>query len=185
LLVDRSFYYSFLAKIFEKPIDRELLVELKNSETLLEFLGGNELKEWFYSSSEEKILDELNIDYTSALMINNPPFESSVLHNKTEILTGMQNPAMFYYYKSGYKFLASEAVSKIPDHISTEFMFMYELITNADKDREIEFFKEHIITCIPPFMIALQECFSTPFYKSICGFCAEFIIKECELQGSA
>ncbi|MFP4331709.1 MAG: molecular chaperone [Campylobacterales bacterium] len=183
MLVDRAFYYSFLAKIFEKPIDLELLEELKSSELLLEFLGGNELKEWFYSNSDEKLLDELNIDFTSALMINNPPFESSVLHNKTEILTGMQNPAMFYYYKSGYKFLASEAVNKIPDHISTEFLFMYELIKNSDKQRELEFFSEHILTWVPPFMIALEDCFMTPFYKSIASFCAEFILKECELQG--
>jgi len=178
---DRSFIYSFLAKIFSEPLNKEALYELKRSCELLEILGGKELLDFIFSHNDELLYEMLNIDFTSVILLGNPPIATSVLHSKKEILTGSQNPVMFFYHANGYSFLADRGNMKIPDHISTQFLFMVELIRNNEIETQRVFLKQHLLNWIPAYLIAIKSSFDTLFYKSVADFSLRFLLKECSL----
>lgn len=181
ILEDRSFIYSFLAKIFFEPLSKEALYELKRCGELLQILGGKELLDFMFSESDEILYELLNIDFTSIIMLGNPPIATSVLHSKKEILTGAQNPVMFFYHTRGYSFLADSVDMKIPDHVSTQFMFMVELIRNNETDVQKEFLRLHILNWMPAYLVALKGRFESRFYRAISEFTIRFLQKECSL----
>ncbi|BBG64732.1 hypothetical protein NNO_0030 [Hydrogenimonas sp.] len=97
----RLYIYAFLSRIFTEELDEKALRDLAGNEELLKTIG-EDTAEWFQRSDLEKIGEELNIDYNSLFVIHNHPIESSVTDSKNEILVGLQNPVMQFYFSRGY-----------------------------------------------------------------------------------
>lgn len=170
----RIFIYAFLSKVFADTLDDTFLEDLSQNNELLETLGEN-TKEWFETTSLEVIKEALNIDFTSIFLMNERAFESAVIDSKEEILVGLQNPVMQFYFNHNYELNLGATHLQTPDHISIEFAFMQNLVSKNETKAQIEFLQNHILAWAIPYLIAIKGMCQTPFYADMCDFTIEFL----------
>ncbi|WP_281951688.1 TorD/DmsD family molecular chaperone [Nitrosophilus kaiyonis] len=175
----KAFVYAFLSRCYEKELDLKAIKDLKNSIELLETIGEDS-KEWFLSSDDEKILEELNIDFSSTFLLNSQPVETLIEDSKGEILVGLQNPVMQFYFTHGYEIDMNKTQILAPDHISIELGFMQNLNYRGEKKAAFDFLKEHLLRWIPPYLIGVKSLIQTPFYKDLADFTIEFLFSDYE-----
>ena len=175
----KAFVYAFLSKCYEKELDLKAIEDLKNNFDLLETVG-EDTKNWFLNSDTKTIEDALNIDYSSTFMLNSQPVETLVEDSKGEILVGLQNPVMQFYFTHGYEIDMNKTEILAPDHISIELGFMQNLIYRNEKKAAYEFLKEHLLKWIPPYLIGVKSLMQTPFYKDLADFTIEFLFSDYE-----
>ena len=176
----RLYIYAFLSRIFTEELDDKALRDLKNNEALLETIG-EETARWFKENDEATLKEALNVDYNSLFVINNHPIESAVMDSKNEILVGLQNPVMQFYFSHGYDLNLEGAKVYVPDHAAIEFGFMQSMISAGDKATQAEFLHKHLLTWIVPFLVAIQPMAETPFYRELCDFIVEFLFEDYSL----
>jgi len=173
----RAYIYAFLSRIYTKEVDLKLLSDLKSNPQLLSTIG-EEAFAYLSNHTDEEILDSLNIDFNSLFVMNNPPIESSILDVKNEVLVGLQNPVMQFYYNYGYDLNLEASSLNVPDHIALELGFMQKLVLQNDTKIQMKFFSEHLLVWIPPFLISIREMSETPFYRDICDFSIDFLLSD-------
>jgi TorA maturation chaperone TorD len=173
----RVYIFAFLSRIFASEIDAKLLSDMKNNPELLTTIG-DDVMSYLTEGKEEELLEELNIEYNTLLLMNNHPIESSILDVKNEILVGLQNPVMQFYFSHGYEINLESSALHVPDHIAIEFGFMQKLALQDDKSAQLRFYQEHLLTWVPQFLIGIQEMTSNPFYSNLCDFAIEFILED-------
>ena len=173
----RLYIYAFLSRIFTEELDDKALRDLKNNEALLETIG-EETARWFKENDEATLKEALNVDYNSLFVINNHPIESAVMDSKNEILVGLQNPVMQFYFSHGYDLNLEGAKVYVPDHAAIEFGFMQSMISSGDKTTQAEFLHKHLLTWIVPFLVAIRPMADTPFYRELCDFIVEFLLAD-------
>ena len=96
----RAYIYAFLSRAFAGEIDKKLLDDMKSDPGLLQTIGEATYS-YFGNAEDEVLLEELNVEYNSLFLMNNHPIESSVQDVKNEILVGLQNPVMQFYFTYG------------------------------------------------------------------------------------
>jgi TorA maturation chaperone TorD len=175
----RVYLYAFLSTIFSDSISEKLASDIKGNEELLSMIGDSSL-EYFKNSDLSKIVDELETDYSSIFLMYHHPIESVVLDSKDEILVGLQNPVMQFYFHHGYELNMSNTHIQTPDHISIELSFMQNLIMKDDTKTQKEFLQLHLIRWVPPYLIACKDMANSIFYKELFDFCIEFLIADYE-----
>ncbi len=173
----RLYIYAFLSRIFTEELDDKALRDLKSNEALLETIG-EETARWFKENDEATLKEALNVDYNSLFVINNHPIESAVMDSKNEILVGLQNPVMQFYFSHGYDLNLEGAKVYVPDHAAIEFGFMQSMISSGDKTTQAEFLHKHLLTWIVPFLVAIRPMADTPFYRELCDFIVEFLLAD-------
>ena len=173
----RLYIYAFLSRIFTEELDDKALRDLKNNGALLETIG-EETARWFKENDEATLKEALNVDYNSLFVINNHPIESAVMDSKNEILVGLQNPVMQFYFSHGYDLNLEGAKVYVPDHAAIEFGFMQSMISSGDKTTQAEFLHKHLLTWIVPFLVAIRPMADTPFYRELCDFIVEFLLAD-------
>ncbi len=173
----RLYIYAFLSRIFTEELDDKALKDLAQNEALLSTIGEETL-EWFANSDLKDLKEELNIDYNSLFVVHNHPIESSVMDSKNEILVGLQNPVMQFYFSRGYDLNLESSKLYVPDHAGIEFGFMQSLISQNDKKSQVEFLKNHLLQWIVPFLVAVKPMAQTPFYRDLCDFTVEFLLSD-------
>lgn len=173
----RIFIYAFLSKIFADSLDDEFLEDLSQNQELLETIGENS-KTWFASNDLASIKEALNIDFTTIFLMNERAFESAVIDSKEEILVGLQNPVMQFYFNHNYELNLTATHLQTPDHISIELAFMQNLISKNEIKSQIEFLQNHILSWVIPYLIAIKGMCQTPFYADICDFTNEFLASD-------
>ena len=173
----RLYIYAFLSRIFTEELDDKALRDLKSNEALLETIG-EETARWFKENDEATLKEALNVDYNSLFVINNHPIESAVMDSKNEILVGLQNPVMQFYFSHGYDLNLEGAKVYVPDHAAIEFGFMQSMISSGDKTTQAEFLHKHLLTWIVPFLVAIRPMVDTPFYRELCDFIVEFLLAD-------
>ena len=173
----RLYIYAFLSRIFTEELDDKALRDLKNNEALLETIG-EETARWFKENDEATLKEALNVDYNSLFVINNHPIESAVMDSKNEILVGLQNPVMQFYFSHGYDLNLEGAKVYVPDHAAIEFGFMQSMISSGDKTTQAEFLHKHLLTWIVPFLVTIRPMADTPFYRELCDFIVEFLLAD-------
>lgn len=173
----RIYIYAFLSRIFSDELDEKFLKELHHNKEMLEMIGVNSL-EWFEHTSMNKIEDELNVDYSTVFLMNAKPIETSVIDAKDEILVGLQNPVMQFYFNHDYELNLSASHLQTPDHISIEFAFMQNLISKDEKRVQKEFLAQHLLKWAVPYFIGIKSMCNTPLYKDLCDFVVEFLASD-------
>ena len=173
----RLYIYAFLSRVFTEEMDQKALLDLAGNSALLETIG-EETREWFKECDTKEIEEALNIDYNSLFRINNHPIESAVMDSKNEILVGLQNPVMQFYFNHGYDLNLESSKVYVPDHAGIEFGFMQSMIAASDRRAQAEFLHSHLLAWMIPFLVAVKPMASTPFYRDICDFTAEFLLSD-------
>ena len=173
----RLYIYAFLSRVFTEELDDRALKDLSENTTLLETIGEETLR-WFKQSDFDTLKEALNIDYNSLFVINNHPIESAVMDSKNEILVGLQNPVMQFYFSHGYDLNLESAKVYVPDHAGIEFGFMQSMISGNDKPTQAKFLHKHLLQWIVPFLVAVKPMAETPFYRELCDFTIEFLLSD-------
>ncbi len=175
----RAFVYAFLSRCYEKEPDIEFVKELKSNIELLSAVGEDSVA-WFQKEKEETLLEALNIDFASAFLVNSQPVETLVLDSKGEILTGLQNPVMQFYFDHGYEIDMNKTEILAPDHLSIELAFMQNLSYRNESRAALKFLREHLLKWVPPYLIGIKNLLQTPFYGELADMTIEFLLTECE-----
>jgi TorA maturation chaperone TorD len=173
----RAYIYAFLSRIYSSEISEKLLVELKANEELLRTIGDGAY-DFLHNGDEKIILRELGIEYNSLFVMNNHPIESSAVDAKNEILVGLQNPVTQFYVNHGYDLNLEASHHHVPDHIAIEFGFMQKLILQQDTKAQMKFYNEHLMSWIPPYLIAIKDMSSNPFYIDLADFTIDFMLED-------
>lgn len=173
----RTYLYAFLSRVFSNALDETYLKELQQKDELLSLLGEKSFN-WFKTTSLETIAEELNIDYSSIFLMNAKPIESSILDAKDEILVGLQNPVMQFYFNHNYELNLAASHLQTPDHISIEFAFMQNLIAKNEILTQKEFLKAHLLKWAVPYFLGVKQMAKTPFYKDLSDFTIEFLASD-------
>lgn len=179
----RTYMYAFLSRVYSDSIDEKFFNDLINNAGLLEMIG-KETKEWINNENKENIFENLNIDFSTLFLMNAKPFETSVVDAKDEILVGLQNPVMQFYFEHNYDLNLAATHIQTPDHISVELGFMQKLVSKDEFKTQKEFLQKHIINWAVPYFIGVKEMCQTPFYKNMCDFTVEFLCSDYEYINS-
>jgi TorA maturation chaperone TorD len=174
----RAFVYAFLSRAFERALGSKEIEDLQKNPELLEMIG-NGSKEYF-KKDIKSIEEELNIDFNSLFVVNSQPIETLIVDSTGEILVGLQNPVMFFYFEHGYEVNMNNTEILAPDHLSIEFGFMQNLVYKDDDKVAFNFLKKHLLQWVPPYLVAMKKVAQTPFYKDLCDFTNDFLFSEYE-----
>jgi len=175
----RRYIYAFLSRLISDMPDQRFIKDLRENQSLLEVIG-EETQNWFKEHSDEDILEETNVDYSSMYVLNTQPIESFILDAKNETLVGLQNPVMAFYFNHGFEVNMDQTALMAPDHLSLEFAFMQTLIFRDELTVQYEFMQEHLMTWVIPYMLGMKSMASTPFYRDMCDFTVEFLSSDYE-----
>lgn len=176
---NRAQMYAFLSKMFANSLDEKLINELKNDRAILELVMDEE-KEWFETTPAHELEEALNVDYNSLFLMHSLPIESSIMENKEEVLVGLQNPVMQFYFEHGYELNLAKSELLAPDHISFECAFMQNLILKKEVEAQRAFLQKHLLQWVPMYLLSMAEMAQTPFYRGLCTLGAEYIIADYE-----
>lgn len=171
--------YAFLSRMFRGILDQKLIAQVQNDDAILDLVLGSQ-KEWFLSTPLETLEEVLNIDYTSLFLMHDLPIESSVLDDKNEVLVGLQNPVMQFYFEHGYELNLSKSEVVAPDHLSLECAFMQHLVLKGEQEVKRAFLQKHLLQWAPSYLLSMADAAQTPFYQELCLLAAEFFISEYE-----
>jgi len=175
----RAFIYAFLSTVFSDKLSKKSIEDLKNNPDFLELIGEN-AKKFFDENDVDTLDEELNIDFTSAFLVNSHPVESSVTDAKHQISTGLENPVMNFYINSGFDINLNNTNLLTPDHIAIELGFMQNLVLSEDTKTQKEFMRKHVLKWMIPFFIGAKSLVETPFYKDFLDFATEFLLSDYE-----
>lgn len=173
----RAYIFAFLSRIFSTHIEKKLLNEIQANDDLLKTIGENAYK-YLKQNDEDKLLNELNVAFHSLFVTNNHPIESAVVDAKNEILVGLQNPVMQFYFNHGYDLNLAASSLHVPDHLAIELGFMQNLVLQNDKLAQLKFYEEHLMVWVPPYLISTKEMSDNPFYSDICDFAIDFMFED-------
>jgi TorA maturation chaperone TorD len=176
----RAYIYAFLSKLFANRLEIDTLNEIKKNEALLQTIGENSFR-LFQEKSVEEMFEELSVEYTTIFLMNAQPIESSIIDSKDEILIGLQNPVMQFYFSHGYDVNMSNTHIQTPDHISIELGFMQNLVLQENYKIQEEFLSKHLLNWVPPYLIGCKSIANTTFYNDLFDFTVEFLFSEYEL----
>ncbi len=175
----RAFVYGFLSTVFSDKLSKESIADIKNNPNFLDLIGENARR--FFDENDIDVLDEeLNIDFTSAFLVNSHPVESSVTDAKHQISTGLENPVMNFYIENGFEINLNNTNLLTPDHIAIELGFMQNLVLSGDLKLQKDFMRKHILKWMIPFFVGAKNLVETPFYKDFLDFATEFLLSDYE-----
>jgi len=191
----RSNIYGLLALIYRREVTTELLCQIKDPRFLGVFTDlGVEGIETFLQSSEEKLIEDLAVEYARLFLgpgKHISPHES-VHHQREDGDWGTLWSAATVEVK---KFIEATGLNYqpdykgFPDHISVEFELMEALARReaqawAESDEAIarncvtvqkKFLEEHLIQWIPDFCENVTQQTELPFYRAVAELTRSFI----------
>lgn len=179
-VTQRATMYAFLSRMFSDILDKKLIQELKNDSALLGLLLNKEEAVRFCETPLEILEEHLNIDYTSLFLMHSMPIESSILDDKEEVLVGLQNPVMQFYFEHGYELHLSNSKQHAPDHLSLELAFMQNLVLKKETFAQKAFLEKHLLQWMPAYLIGIDTMAQSAFYKGLCALGAEFVMADYE-----
>lgn len=179
----RTYMYAFLSRVYADSIDKNFFNDLLVNDELLQMIG-EETKKWIKQKDQESVYEALNIDFSTIFLMNAKPFETSVVDSKEEILVGLQNPVMQFYFEHNYDLNLAATHIQTPDHISVELGFMQKLVSKDEFNTQKEFLQKHIINWAVPYFAGVKDMCQTPFYRDMCDFTMEFLCSDYEYINS-
>ncbi len=182
----------FLARLFLKEVDADLLNQLRSAEMapILKSVGVDlSVKD----TTDEEFLEQLAVEFTALFIApgSMPPYQS--VAEEGRFLADAADKAELFYQKCGYDY-RKEYPKLFPDHLGIQLSFMASLIdgevkaineNNLDTAYEIdshrmEFFQKHLGKWHSSYFDQLLEGIKHPFYKSVTEFARAFLDEEAE-----
>jgi TorA maturation chaperone TorD len=196
----RSTIYGLLAVIYRGEVTSDLLHQVKDPRFLGVFTDlGVEGIEAFLQSSEEKLIEDLAVEYARLFLGpgNHISPHESVHHQREDGDWGTLWGATTVEVKKFIEATGLEYESDykgMPDHISVEFEFMATLARReaqawAESDETVarrymdvqrKFLAEHLIHWIPSFCEKVVKEAELPFYRAFAELTQSFIQYEKE-----
>jgi TorA maturation chaperone TorD len=170
----RVFIYAFLSRIFTDVLDKQFIMDLSQNEDMLNMIG-NETSKWFKFTELEQIEEDLNVDFSSMFLLHTQPIESFVLDAKHEVLVGLQNPVMSFYFQNGFEVDMNQTQIIAPDHLGIELGFMQTAVFRDEVKAQKEFLEQHLLKWVIPYLLGMKSMAITPFYKDVFDFTVEFL----------
>jgi TorA maturation chaperone TorD len=170
----RVMIYAFLSRVFSDVLDKSFISDLANNEAMLNLIG-KETANWFKFTNLEKIEEDLNIDFSSMFLLHTQPIESFVLDAKQEVLVGLQNPVMSFYFQNGFEIDMNQTKIIAPDHLGIELGFMQTIVFRDELKPQKEFLEQHLVKWVVPYLLGMKTMATTPFYREIFDFTVEFL----------
>ena len=191
----RSNIYGLLALVYRQEVTPDLLSQIKGPRFLGVFSDlGVEGMEAFLQSSEEKLIEDLAVEYARLFLgpgTHISPHES-VHHQREDGDWGTLWGAATVDVK---KFIEATGLEYepdykgMPDHISVEFEFMAALAQReaqawAEDDKkgarryldvQQTFIKDHLVQWIPDFCEKVSQQAELPFYRAVAELTQSFI----------
>jgi TorA maturation chaperone TorD len=195
--------YSFLQRIYEKELNKQLILEIpekiKPLEAVTSLLSNQEskkvMKEFFQfcSSFPSQNLDtletQLAADYARLFLSINkiPPHPSESTYREGVMMQYYRDEVLQTYWSFGVS--ARKDFTEPEDHIATEFSFMAFLCQKTsqtlknsnqkDAAKYIEaqknFLDKHLTRWVPNLVKDILQTSHTPFYKGIAVLTGEFL----------
>jgi TorA maturation chaperone TorD len=195
--------YSFLQRIYEKELNKQLILEIpekiKPLEAVTSLLSNQEskkvMKEFFQfcSSFPSQNLDtletQLAADYARLFLSINkiPPHPSESTYREGVMMQYYRDEVLQTYWSFGVS--ARKDFTEPEDHIATEFSFMAFLCQKTsqtlknskhkDAAKYIEaqkhFLDKHLTRWVPNLVKDILQTSRTPFYKGIAVLTGEFL----------
>lgn len=173
----RLFIYAFLSRVFSDILDSKAIRDLRGNPELLAMIG-DATGFWVNGHTDDELLEALNIDYSTLFIMNAVPIESAVLDAKNEVLVGLENPVMNFYFTHGYEINLNLTKLVAPDHLAIELGFMQNLVMRGETMAQKEFMEKHLMQWAPIYLLGVKANAETPFYRDFCDFAAEFLISD-------
>ena len=182
----------FLARLFLREADQELINQLSSDEMLpiLKSVGVCLPED---SVSDDELIEALSVEYTSLFIApgSMPPYQS--VAESGRYLSEASDRVELFYQKCGYDY-RKEYPNLFPDHIGIELSFIASLIEaeiKAIKENDIqrvtdlrfsrkEFFEKHLGSWYLSYFDQLQSGIKHPFYQAVVEFARAFLDEEAE-----
>jgi TorA maturation chaperone TorD len=175
----RVYLYAFLSRVFSNPLDEKLIDDLRQNKQILSIIGDKSL-EYFEKNSTEVVEDNLNVDFSSIFLMSSQPIESIVIDSKDEVLVGLQNPVMQFYFQNNYDLNLLNTHIQTPDHLAIELSFMQNLVQSDEFFVQKEFMEKHLLKWLPGYLLAIKDMANSIFYQELFDFFLEFLFKDYE-----
>lgn len=182
----------FLARLFLKEVDLDLLNQLRSDEMdpILKSAGVYLSEE---SEGGDELVEALSVEYTSLFIApgSMPPYQS--VAESGRFLSDASDRVELFYQKCGYDY-RKEFPNLFPDHIGLELSFIASLLeeeikaikeNNAQRARDLEssrkeFFEKHLGSWYSSYFDQLQSGIQHPFYQTVVEFARAFLDEEAE-----
>jgi TorA maturation chaperone TorD len=195
--------YSFLQRIYEKELNKQLILEIpekiKPLEAVTSLLSNQEskkvMKEFFQfcSSFPSQNLDtletQLAADYARLFLSINkiPPHPSESAYREGVMMQYYRDEVLQTYWSFGVT--ARKDFTEPEDHIATEFSFMAFLCQKTNQalkngnqkdaakyiEAQKNFLDKHLTRWVPNLVKDILQTSRTPFYKGIAVLTGEFL----------
>lgn len=109
------------------------------------------------------------------------PYESLYnypIGDKPKLWGKAAEDAQAFYSRAGL--VIDEETNLMPDHISSELLFMSYLIENGALETQKKFLEGHLVNWIPEYCGMIENHAGTMFYKEIANILKEFLLSEVE-----
>lgn len=165
---ERTVLYRLFANLFMNKPTHEVLVLVKDMFRI--------------KSDETPDLIEIDFAHIFPGPLNRlPPYES--LYEKyipgesggagVKITDGLRS----FYASAGL--MMDAGANLLPDHLSTELLFMSYLTENDLVEHQRRFLEEHLFRWVPGYCDEMCRHAATSFFKEIANLLKEFILSEC------
>lgn len=198
---ERAAVYALLARLYEREVDADLWSSL----ALLTSSDGDEEADRglgrlmaYVNDTHHDALTELAVDYTRLFVVRSEhgrdaayPFESVYTSKEALLMDTARDEVLRLYRQVG---LAKTSEWKQgEDHISLELEYMSVLAQRTAQALEVKdeslaqelllkqvaFLKEHLLTWVTPFTVAMEEIAKTEFYKGLALLTRGYLEQDC------
>lgn len=166
--IERAELYRLFASIFMNEPSDELIFHVK------------EVFDLKFSETPQQI----RMDFVDLFLrhdLHLAPYES--LYNypigaKPKLWGKAAEDVQAFYSAAGL--ILDEEINFMPDHISSEMLFMSYLIEKGVLEAQKKFFERHLVKWIPEYCDMIENHAGTFFYKVVANILKEFLLSEVE-----
>ena len=188
----RANLYRLLAECYRYPVIELVptLALLEQEAFALAPIIGESAKELRKNFQKSKGLNQLGVAYSKLFIgpceLIAPPYGSIYMEGRHQVMEDSTLGALTSYVNAGLS--PSRNNKEPPDHISTEFEFMYYLgfrylqfHEQQYVDKQKEFFLGYINPWVPQFCATIARSRADPFYISLATLTTNFMAAEANL----
>jgi len=121
-----------------------------------------------------------SVDYTRLFItaypsVLAPPYVS--YYKERSLMGQVSSTILDIYHQNGFE--VNEAVSEMPDHISTVLEFLYRLLETTDGEKRArKFYAEYMKWWLPQWVEQIEKYAEMPFYPLAANALVKFLAKE-------
>ncbi|MCR5785530.1 MAG: anaerobic sulfite reductase subunit AsrA [Eubacterium sp.] len=180
----RYHFYCFLARCFEREIDKDAADKIKNM-NLPKSDGSELIKSGVALDADELAADFANVFLGAGRASGGAafPYESVYTSEQHLMMQDAWSRVKNFMAQSGHALKTDDKALK-EDHIAAELYFMATLVKDDD-NMQRGFFESHLEGWTKAFLDDVEKYAKTPFYKGLSILTKDFLDAEKELLDSA